>query len=182
MRPLLAALAAVVLVAAGCGGEDDATRSEVTASPSVAEPTANSEPQATPTNGIETGSDSDERPDADTDNPDTNNPDTNNVEELFPDVLAAEATQAGDGTWNFNATVSSPYDSPERYADAWRILGPDGTQYGIRVLVHDHASEQPFTRSVGGIEIPDDVTTVTIEGRDQVSGWGGETVDVELLR
>ena len=160
--------------------------------PSTAEPTANSEPQATPTNGIETGSDSDERPDADTgnpdtdnpdtDNPDTDNPETNNVEELFPDVLAAEATQAGDGTWNFNATLSSPYDSPERYADAWRILGPDGTQYGIRVLVHDHASEQPFTRSVGGIEIPDDVTTVTIEGRDQVSGWGGDTVDVELLR
>lgn len=104
------------------------------------------------------------------------------AEELYPDVVGVEAVHDGDGSWTFNVTLSSPYDSPERYADAWRVVGPDGTVYGERLLLHDHAAEQPFTRSQSGVEIPDDVTTVTVEGRDQVSGWGGATMDVTLER
>jgi hypothetical protein len=95
---------------------------------------------------------------------------------LFPDVLEVSATQSDDGTWTFNVTISSPYDSPERYADAWRVLAPDGAQLGIRVLLHDHAGEQPFTRSESGIEIPDDITEVLVQARDQLNGWGGTTV------
>ena len=90
--------------------------------------------------------------------------------ELFPDVIEARAEQGFDGLWTFSATLSSPYDTPQRYADAWRVVGPDGEVYGIRELAHDHANEQPFTRSQSGIEIPDDVSVVTIEGRDQLSG------------
>ncbi len=104
------------------------------------------------------------------------------AETLFPDVLEATATLAADGTWTFSATLSSPYDTPERYADGWRVIGADGTVYGTRVLTHDHRNEQPFTRSQGGIEIPADVELVTVQGRDQVSGWGGETVEVRLIR
>ncbi len=99
---------------------------------------------------------------------------------LFPDVLAATATMSGEGTWVFSATVSSPYDSPGRYADAWRVLAPDGTELGVRELAHDHASEQPFTRTLSGVVVPSGVDVVTVEGRDQVNGWGGATVEVEL--
>ena len=102
-------------------------------------------------------------------------------EQMFPDVVGATAVLDGS-TWTVSATMSSPYDSPERYADAWRVVGPDGTVYGERILTHDHASEQPFTRSESGIEIPADVATVTIEGRDQEFGYGGETVDLSLPR
>ena len=98
----------------------------------------------------------------------------------FPDILAAQATPTGDNTWRFDVTVSSTYDTPQRYADAWRVVGPDGTEFGIRVLAHDHASEQPFTRSQSGIVIPADVTTVTIEGRDLANGWGGGFLEVNL--
>lgn len=101
-------------------------------------------------------------------------------EELYPDVVDVSAEQAGDGTWTFSVTLSSPYDSPERYADAWRVVGPDGEVYGERILLHDHAGEQPFTRSQSGIEIPEGVTEVTVEGRDQISGWGGETMAYQL--
>ena len=87
-----------------------------------------------------------------------------------------------DGGWRFDVTVSSPYDTPERYADAWRIVGPDGTVYGVRDLTHDQAAEPPLTRSLDGVSIPEDVSNVTIEGRDQRYGWGGETVDVPLPR
>ena len=108
-------------------------------------------------------------------------PDSVAVEESYPDVIDATATDDG-GTWTISATLSSPYDSPERYADAWRVVGPDGTVFAERLLTHDHADEQPFTRSRWGIEIPDAVDVVTIEGRDQVSGWGGDTVELRLDR
>ena len=99
---------------------------------------------------------------------------------LFPDVVEAVVSRADDGTWRFDVTLSSPYDTPERYADAWRILAPDGTELGVRVLAHDHQFEQPFTRSLSGVAIPSDVTTVTVQGRDQRNGWGGATVEVGL--
>lgn len=101
--------------------------------------------------------------------------------QMFPDVIDATAVLDGP-TWTVSATLSSPYDSPERYADAWRVVGPDGTVYGERVLTHDHAGEQPFTRSESGIEIPDGVDAVTIEGRDQEFGYGGDTFDLPLTR
>ncbi len=99
-------------------------------------------------------------------------------EELLPDVLAVELTETGDRIFTVAVTLSSPYDSPERYADAWRVMAPDGTVLGVRELLHDHASEQPFTRTLSGVSIPTAVDEVTVQGRDQVSGWGGATVTV----
>ncbi len=99
---------------------------------------------------------------------------------LFPDVVDATAMSRSDGTWDFSATISSPYDSPDRYADAWRIVGPDGTVLGVRELLHDHASEQPFTRSLTGVAVDASIEVVTIEGRDQMNGWGGQTFELRL--
>jgi hypothetical protein len=103
------------------------------------------------------------------------------VEQRFPDIIDATAEQTNLG-WSFDVTVSSPYDSADRYADAWRIVGPDGTVYGTRELAHDHAAEQPFTRTIQAVEIADDVDVVTIEGRDQANGWGGGTFELTLTR
>lgn len=97
----------------------------------------------------------------------------------YPDVVAVEVTASGSGL-RFDVTISSPYDSPDRYADAWRVIGTDGTVYGVRELLHDHATEQPFTRSLDGVEIPAGVETVTVEGRDLVNGWGGATIEVAV--
>mgnify|MGYP001816025549 FL=1 len=106
---------------------------------------------------------------------------TSGDEQLFPDIVDVAVTADGD-TFRFDVTVSSPYDTPERYADAWRILAPDGTELAVRELTHDHAGEQPFTRSLNGVVIPPDVTTVTVEGRDLVNGWGGGTQTVSIER
>ena len=102
-------------------------------------------------------------------------------EQRFPEVIDASAELTNLG-WAFDVTVSSPYDSADRYADAWRVVGPDGTVYAIRELTHDHAAEQPFTRSIQSVEIPDDVAVVTIEGRDQTNGWGGAVFELTLDR
>ncbi|NNE73738.1 MAG: hypothetical protein HKN26_08755 [Acidimicrobiales bacterium] len=104
------------------------------------------------------------------------------AETLFPDVLEVVVEPRDDGLFWIYTTMSSPYDSADRYADAWRVLAPDGTELGVRVLAHDHAAEQPFTRSLRDVAIPDDITEITVEGRDQLSGWGGGTVTVPVPR
>ncbi len=101
-------------------------------------------------------------------------------DQQFPDVIDASASNEPGGTYAFEVTISSPYDSPARYADAWRVKSADGTVYGVRELLHDHASEQPFTRSLTSVPIPDSIDTVIIEGRDLVNGWGGQTVQIQL--
>lgn len=103
------------------------------------------------------------------------------TDQEFPDVVAADVQRTGD-TWRVSATISSPYDHPDRYADAFRVRAPDGTVLGIRELLHHHANEQPFTRTLEDVRIPDDVKRVIVEARDLVNGWGGEVVVVEVPR
>lgn len=102
------------------------------------------------------------------------------AEQRYPDVVSAKVTARGDDRFDFDVTVSSPYDSAARYADAFRVLGPKGEVYGERVLLHDHAGEQPFTRDLYGVAIPAGLRTVTIEARDQKYGWGGRRIEVAL--
>lgn len=99
----------------------------------------------------------------------------------FPDVVGAEVVDRGDGTFTVAATLCSAYDTSERYADAWRVSVPGGDVLGVRELLHDHAGEQPFTRSLGDpVEVPDDVDTLVVEGRDLANGWGGATFEVDV--
>ena len=149
----------MVLVAPSCGSDEDT--SSVAPAGTVADSTTTV---------------------ADSTTTDSDTTDSDDPSEWFPNVLAVESGQADDGSWTFSVTLGSPYDTPEQYADAWRVLGPDGAELGFRGLTHDHANEQPFTRSQNGIVIPDDVDNVTIQGRDLVNGWGGDTLDHELER
>ncbi|MDN3523577.1 hypothetical protein [Halomonas ramblicola] len=98
----------------------------------------------------------------------------------YPDVVGVEVTAAGENRFHFDATLSSPYDSPSRYADAFRVLGPDDEELGVRELLHDHANEQPFTRRLSDVAIPDGIERVTVQGRDREYGYGGETRTVTL--
>lgn len=97
----------------------------------------------------------------------------------FPDVVGAVLRNDGD-SWSLDVTMSSEYDTPERYADGWRVLDPDGNELGAMELTHDHAGEQPFTRTQTGLEIPDGIDRITIEGHDLENGYGGATLEVDL--
>ena len=81
-----------------------------------------------------------------------------------PDILAAKVRSTSDRTFDFDVTVSSPYDTPQRYADAFRVMGKDGEVHGERTLFHDHATEQPFTRDLYNVKIPREVRMVVIQG------------------
>ena len=103
------------------------------------------------------------------------------------DVLHVKAVQATDGTWTFHVTVRHPDTGWEDYADGWNVMAPDGTILKpnanspfTRLLLHPHESEQPFTRSQGGIVIPPEVTKVRVQAHDLVNGFGGREVLVDL--
>jgi hypothetical protein len=102
------------------------------------------------------------------------------VEQKYPDVVAAKATPRGGERFDFDVTIASPYDTPRRYADGFRVVGTKGEVYGERKLLHDHADEQPFTRDLYGVSIPAGVRTVTVEARDLSHGYGGRKVEVAL--
>lgn len=102
------------------------------------------------------------------------------TEQRFPDVSSAVATRNADDSWTFTVTVSSPYDSAQRFADAWRVRLPGGRVLAVRRLSHHHADEQPFTRSLDGVMIPAEIARVVIEARDSINGYGGRTITVRL--
>lgn len=100
------------------------------------------------------------------------------------DVVAAEvepeATLGDETFYRFTVTVRHADEGWDHYADNFEILAPDGTVLGTRVLAHPHENEQPFTRSLGAVAVPDGIAEVTIRAHDSVHGKGGETVTVTL--
>ncbi|WP_340109349.1 hypothetical protein [Pikeienuella sp. HZG-20] len=95
------------------------------------------------------------------------------------EVVAAAAAREG-ATWRFDVAIRHEDEGWDHYADAWRVVGPDGAVYGERTLLHPHVDEQPFTRSLTGVRIPDGVGTVLIEAHDNVHGWSPTVVEFQL--
>ena len=96
------------------------------------------------------------------------------------DVVGVEVQKGGDGKYRFDVTVAHRDEGWKHYADAWDVVAPDGTILGTRTLMHPHVEEQPFTRSLSGVAIPETITEVTIRARDSVHGYGGATVTTTL--
>lgn len=97
-----------------------------------------------------------------------------------PTIENVAARQSSDGTWRFDVTIRHPDTGWEHYADGWRVLDMDGAELGIRVLYHPHVEEQPFTRSLSGVSIPEGTTQVRIQARDVKHGWNAESQVFDL--
>ncbi len=103
------------------------------------------------------------------------------------DVIFVKAAPSGAQRWTFSVTVSHPDTGWDDYADGWDVVLPDGSVIKpnpdapfTRLLLHPHTGEQPFTRSQSNIQIPADVSVVTVRAHDWVDGWGGAEVLVDL--
>ena len=92
-----------------------------------------------------------------------------------PVIEKIEAHRTGTA-WRFDVTLSHGDTGWDHYADGWRVLDMDGEELGMRTLFHPHVDEQPFTRSLGDLHIPDATAQVQVEARDSVFGWSGEPV------
>ena len=96
------------------------------------------------------------------------------------DVVDARATKGAGSAYRFDVTVRHADEGWDHYADAWDVVGPGGAVLGTRTLLHPHETEQPFTRSLGGVKIPAGVTEVTIRAHDSVHKYGGKEFKVNL--
>lgn len=90
------------------------------------------------------------------------------------DVVGVEVIAESKGRYTFAVTVRSDDEGWDAYADVWDVLGPDGDVIGTRVLAHPHVDEQPFTRSLAGVVIPEGVSDVTVRAHHSVGGYCGD--------
>jgi len=99
------------------------------------------------------------------------------------DVVAIEAVpEDGGTTWRFSVTLRHDDAGWDHYADKWEVVAPDGRVLATRVLLHPHEAEQPFTRTLGGVAVPEGIVAVTLRGHDSVHGYGGRETTVPLRR
>lgn len=97
------------------------------------------------------------------------------------DVEKATARKSG-ATWTISATVRHADEGWKHYANSFQVLTMDGKVLGTRVLVHPHVNEQPFTRSLSGVTIPENIKKVRIRAGDLVHGYGGKEVILTLQK
>lgn len=96
-----------------------------------------------------------------------------------PQVIKAEAARQG-ASWTVAVTLTHPDSGWDHYASGWEVLAPDGSRLGYRELTHPHVEEQPFTRSLSGVTIPDGIGHVLIRPRCTLDGWVGSPARLDL--
>ncbi len=97
----------------------------------------------------------------------------------IPVIEKAIAQQNGTG-WTFSVTLRHPDSGWDHYADGWEVLDENGNSLGFRKLVHPHENEQPFTRSLSGVQIPEGSKKVFIRAHCLVDGWGEPVYEIDL--
>ena len=80
----------------------------------------------------------------------------------------------------FSVTLKHLDQGWDHYADQWDVVTLDGKLLKSRVLYHPHVDEQPFTRSLSGVIIPEGVDKVKIRSKDSVHGYSDEEFIVDI--
>ncbi|WP_235867190.1 hypothetical protein [Roseibium marinum] len=97
------------------------------------------------------------------------------------EIVGASARKAGS-SWTFSVTLRHADTGWDHYADLWQVFSPGGELLGERVLLHPHVDEQPFTRSLSGVQVPESLDEVFIRARDSVHGVSPLSFEVRLPR
>jgi len=100
----------------------------------------------------------------------------------YAQVKRVTATQKPNGSWCFSTTVSHNDAGWEHYADGWQVTDLQGNELGNRLLAHPHNNEQPFTRRLCDISIPENIDKIIIRAKCNVHDYGGKVVLVDLSR
>lgn len=80
----------------------------------------------------------------------------------------------------FTVTVQHKDSGWEHYVNRWDVLSLDGKIIASRVLLHPHVNEQPFTRSLNNVTIPESTTEVILRAHDLIHGVGGKEIKVHI--
>ena len=104
---------------------------------------------------------------------------------LSPAGFAGEVSIVGvrvecPNSCTFSVTLEHADQGWNHYANQWDVVTLDGKLLKSRVLYHPHVDEQPFTRSLSGVLIPQGVSKVKIRARDSKHGYSDQEFIVEL--
>ena len=78
----------------------------------------------------------------------------------------------------FDVTLIHADDDESGYADWWQVEALDGILIGRKELAHAHGNAA-FTRS-HFITVPAGIDYVVVRGHDQIHGYGGQAIVLEL--
>ncbi len=96
-----------------------------------------------------------------------------------PRIMDVEVSRAGMG-WRFDVTLEHPDTGWDHFADGWELVDAAGNQIGYRKLMHPHIDEQPFTRSLNNVMLPDGMKTIWVRARCSKDGWANDIYEVTL--
>ena len=92
----------------------------------------------------------------------------------YAQVTAVEIEGNSDGSYDVHVTVRHADEGWDHYADRWEIVNPEtGGVIAVRELLHPHVNEQPFTRSLTGVEIPGGIDSILVRARCNLHGFEG---------
>ena len=98
-----------------------------------------------------------------------------------PKVIDAVAHSTGMG-WNFDVTLAHGDTGWDHYADDWEIVDAAGKVFGTRILHHPHVEEQPFTRSLRHVMLPDGTREVFVRVKCSEHRWKDSGFKISLDR
>jgi hypothetical protein len=96
------------------------------------------------------------------------------------DVVSATIAKDGANTYSIAVGVRHKDTGWDNYADRWEVLGHNGEVLATRKLLHPHVGEQPFVRSLSGIQLPTGFETLTVRAHDKVHGFGGKVLNIKV--
>jgi hypothetical protein len=79
-----------------------------------------------------------------------------------------------DRRCEIEVTVQHEDEGWDHYVDRWELLSDAGVKFAVRELAHPHVDEQPFSRSLKDVQIPDGVYEFQVRAHDSVHGYGGK--------
>jgi hypothetical protein len=89
-------------------------------------------------------------------------------------VIAVSA-EGKPGAYTFDVTIRSNDTGCDHYVDWWEVVDERGALVYRRVLLHDHADEQPFSRSGGPVPAGGD-QIVVVRAHVHPTGYSGEAM------
>jgi hypothetical protein len=106
-------------------------------------------------------------------------------------LLLAPSLQAGEvsildvsvecsASCTFSVTLEHADEGWNHYANQWDVVTLDGKLLKSRVLYHPHENEQPFTRSLSGVQIPAGIARVKVRAQDSLHGYSKQEFIVDL--
>ena len=99
----------------------------------------------------------------------------------FAQVEKIRMVYRSNGHWDVYVTVRHNDQGWDHYADRWQVIDEKtGDVLVERILAHPHDNEQPFTRSLSGLVIPEGIRNLRIRSSCPQHGYGGREISIEL--